>query len=147
MIRLRLIVDTNIIMAAMLKDSSARKILLSTPIDFYVPEFVFEEIEEHIAELSKKNRLSVETNREVLAIIRRYVHVIGKKDLEKVYPEAEAIMKGIDIDDSACLAAALSIECDGIWSHDRHLTKQDRVRIWLLKDLVHFIENGTGRRG
>ncbi len=42
----------------MLKDSTARKILLSTPIDFYVPEFVFEEIEEHIEELSRKNKLT-----------------------------------------------------------------------------------------
>lgn len=34
-----MVVDTNILIAAMLKDSTARKILLSAPIDFYVPEF------------------------------------------------------------------------------------------------------------
>ena len=124
----------------MLKDSTARKILLSTPIDFYVPEFVFEEIEEHIEELSRKNKLTAEANREVLGIIRRHVHVIKKEDIGTVYSEAEEIMRDIDIDDSACLAAALSMECDGIWSHDRHFVRQDRIRIWLTKDLVHFIE-------
>jgi predicted nucleic acid-binding protein len=139
-IHLRLVVDTNILIAAMLKDSTARKILLSTPIDFYVPEFAFEEIEEHILELSKKNKLPVGTNREVLGIIRRHLHIVKKEDIEKVYPEAEEIMKDIDVDDSACLAAALSMECDGIWSHDQHLAEQDCVRIWLIKDLVHFIE-------
>lgn len=140
MIHLRLVVDTNILIAAMLKDSTARKILLSAPIDFYVPEFAFEEIEEHINELSKKNKLPADTNREVLGIIRGHLHIVKKEDIENVYSEAEEIMKDIDVDDSACLAAALSMECDGIWSHDRHLTKQDRVRIWLIKDLVHFIE-------
>jgi predicted nucleic acid-binding protein len=124
----------------MLKDSTARKILLSAPIDFYVPEFAFEEIEEHINELSNKNKLPADTNREVLDIIRGHLHIVKKEDIENVYSEAEEIMKDIDVDDSACLAAALSMECDGIWSHDRHLTKQDRVRIWLIKDLVHFIE-------
>ena len=73
-------------------------------------------------------------------IIRGHLHIVKKEDIENVYSEAEEIMKDIDVDDSACLAAALSMECDGIWSHDRHLTKQDRVRIWLIKDLVHFIE-------
>ena len=140
MIHLRLVVDTNILIAAMLKDSTARKILLSAPIDFYVPEFAFEEIEEHINELSNKNKLPADTNREVLDIIRGHLHIVKKEDIENVYSEAEEIMKDIDVDDSACLAAALSMECDGIWSHDRHLTKQDRVRIWLIKDLVHFIE-------
>jgi predicted nucleic acid-binding protein len=135
-----LVVDTNILIAAMLKDSTARKILLSAPIDFYVPEFAFEEIEEHINELSNKNKLPADTNREVLDIIRGHLHIVKKEDIENVYSEAEEIMKDIDVDDSACLAAALSMECDGIWSHDRHLTKQDRVRIWLIKDLVHFIE-------
>jgi len=139
-IHLRLVVDTNILIAAMLKDSTARKILLSAPIDFYVPEFAFEEIEEHINELSNKNKLPADTNREVLDIIRGHLHIVKKEDIENVYSEAEEIMKDIDVDDSACLAAALSMECDGIWSHDRHLTKQDRVRIWLIKDLVHFIE-------
>jgi len=139
-INLRLVVDTNILIAAMLKDSTARKILLSTPIDFYVPEFAFEEIEEHITEISKKNKLSIDANHEVLEILKRHVHIIRKDDIEEVYSEAEDIMRDIDPDDSACLATALSLECDGIWSHDKHLTKQDRIRIWLMKDLVHFIE-------
>ena len=43
---LRLVVDTSIIFAAILRDSTTRRILLSAPIEFYTPEYCFDEIRE-----------------------------------------------------------------------------------------------------
>lgn len=50
-------------------------------------------------------------------------------------------MKDIDPEDAPIFAAALSVRCDGIWSEDVHLRKQDHFRIWRTKDLLHFIKH------
>jgi len=38
------VIDTNIIFSALLKNSAARKIILSDTFDLFVPEFLFTEI-------------------------------------------------------------------------------------------------------
>jgi len=48
---MRLVVDTSIIFAAILRDSTTRRILLSGPIEFLTLEYCFEEIREHLNEI------------------------------------------------------------------------------------------------
>jgi hypothetical protein len=30
----------------------------------------------------------------------------------------------------------MSVSCDGIWSDDKHLKRQDKVRVWTTKEVV-----------
>jgi predicted nucleic acid-binding protein len=57
---MRLVVDTNRIIAALVKDSASRKILLSDKTDFLTIEITKLEIEEHRQELLDKTRLTNE---------------------------------------------------------------------------------------
>jgi predicted nucleic acid-binding protein len=57
---MRLAVDTNRIIAALVKDSASRKILLSDKFDFLTIEITKQEIEEHRQELLDKTRLTDE---------------------------------------------------------------------------------------
>ena len=59
---LRLVVDTSIIFAAILRDSTIRRILLSAPIEFYTPEYCFDEIREHIDDICSRNGLPIGIN-------------------------------------------------------------------------------------
>ena len=132
-------VDTSIIFAALLRDSTTRRILLSAPVDFFTPEYCFEEIKEHMDEICKRNGLSGEANQEILRILRRHIHLIRHGELSDSLDDADEIMAGIDPDDSVFLAAALAVRCDGIWTEDIHFQKQSTIRIWRTKDLLHFI--------
>jgi len=49
------VLDTNIIFSALLKNSAARKIILSDTFDLFVPEFLFTEIEKHEDVILKKS--------------------------------------------------------------------------------------------
>ncbi len=44
---MRLVIDTSILISALLKDSVTREILFFSSIDFLLPEYAFEEIEKH----------------------------------------------------------------------------------------------------
>ena len=134
-----LIADTNILYAAVLKDSTSRKILLTAPIDFIVPEFVFQELNEHIDEICEKDGLSREANFEIIGILRDHVGVLNSNDIVEALNEAKEIMKDIDLDDTPILATALSVQNDGIWSEDPHLRKQSHIKIWRTRDLLHFL--------
>jgi len=136
---LRLVVDTSIIFAAILRDSTTRRILLSAPIEFFAPEYCFEEIREHLDEICKRNGLPVEVNMEIIQILRRHIHMIRWNDLLTSLEDAERIMANIDPDDSIFLAATLAIHCDGLWTEDLHFQEQSAIRVWRTKDLVHFI--------
>ena len=54
---MKLIVDTNIILKALIKDSRVRAILLNPNHQFYLPEYAIEEIEEHMPLLIEKTDL------------------------------------------------------------------------------------------
>ena len=55
---MRLVVDTNVILTALIGGSRVRAVLLGTGHSFYVPEYAFEEIEAHIGMIAGKSRLS-----------------------------------------------------------------------------------------
>ena len=134
-----LIADTNILFAATLKDSTTRKILLTAPIDFIVPDYVFQELNEHIDELCEKNGLTREANYEIIGILRDHVGILKSMDIIEATNEAIDIMKNVDLDDVPIVAAALSVQNDGIWSEDPHLRKQSHVKVWRTRDLLHFL--------
>lgn len=57
---MRLVVDTSILISALLKDSVTREILLLSTIEFLIPEYAFEEFEKHKDNISKRSGLNIE---------------------------------------------------------------------------------------
>jgi len=52
---MRIVIDTNILMTGLIKDSIIREILISNTIKFYLPDKAIEEIKKHKIELIKKS--------------------------------------------------------------------------------------------
>ena len=58
---MQIILDSNVLFSALIRDSITRKIILEYDGKFLFPSFIFEEIEEHKHELvSKSNLISEE---------------------------------------------------------------------------------------
>ena len=57
---MKLVVDTSILFAALLKKSAVRELLLNPFFEFYVPEFCIEEVEKHVDEIVDRSGLTVE---------------------------------------------------------------------------------------
>lgn len=133
---MKLVVDTNIIIAGMLRDSTTRKILLHPLFRFYVPEHAFDEIERHKTELIEKSLLTRQRIHKILDRIKRKLTVVPAHEFAGFYKRALEIMKMIDKSDAPFVALALSFDNDGLWSNDAHLSKQKIVRIWSTGELV-----------
>lgn len=136
---MKLVVDSSVLIAALMRDSAVRELLLNPFFEFYVPEHCFEEIERHVDEISKRSVLSVQNVYLLLGILLASVQVVPAESILEWIGEAEKIMGKIDMDDVPFVALALSFLNDGIWTEDRHFLKQRRVKVWLTRDLLKLI--------
>ncbi|ODS35418.1 MAG: hypothetical protein A7316_03825 [Candidatus Altiarchaeales archaeon WOR_SM1_86-2] len=138
--KLKLILDTNIIISALIKDTSIiRDILVSNKIKFFAPEFVMEEIEKYRGTIQKKSGLSEIDFYFTLGYLLRGVKIIKKECFSKNLQKAKKIMKDIDIYDPEFLALAMSIPNDGIFSNDDHFDKTE-IKRWSVMDVVDWLE-------
>ena len=133
---MRLIIDTNILVSALLKDSSTRKILLLPFFEFYLPEFALEEIEKHKSKICKRSGLTETEFTLTLNILLSSVSVVPYSRIQEFIEEATELIGDIDELDIPFIALALAIPNDGIWSEDKHLQKQKRIKIWKTEDLL-----------
>jgi len=140
------VVDTNKIIAATLKDGMVRKmfIILSDKVNFYVSKYVFLELEKYKKELEK--RLGV--NDDFLDtffknIFTQYVKFIDDDKVisKDTFKQAYNICKTFDVDDTPIVALALELKCP-IWSNDRDLKeKQKVVTVLTTQELVNLISS------
>ncbi|MBI5253643.1 MAG: PIN domain-containing protein [Euryarchaeota archaeon] len=134
---MNLIVDANVIIAAMVRDSAVRRLMLTLPFKFYCPDFAFEEINKHLSLISRKNSLSIEENKRFLKTLSKYMKTVEYELYRRKLPEAEEIIGGIDEGDVPYIALALSLNNDGIWTEDRHFSRQNKIKIWSTEDLLN----------
>ncbi|MEK6988158.1 MAG: PIN domain-containing protein [Candidatus Thermoplasmatota archaeon] len=132
----RLIVDANVVVAAFLRSSTVRRILTFSLIDLYVPEFLWDEIGGHRSELERRASLSQGAAAELLELLEGYVTTIPIEALLPHWKRAAEAMRRVDSRDTAYVAAALAVPCDGIWSDDRHLKAQRIVPCWTTRELL-----------
>jgi predicted nucleic acid-binding protein len=66
---MRLVVDTNRIIASLVRESTSRKILLSDKFEFLTVGFAESEIEEHRQELQERAKLTEKQLDAVLAVL------------------------------------------------------------------------------
>lgn len=120
---MELVIDANILISALIKDSHTRHFLILSRNSFYVPEFIFEEINEHMAELGQKTSLSQDEIKEVLEqiIILGNIKVIPFEEFKIFEEKAKSITP--DIDDIAYVALALKLKCP-MWSNDKALKER-----------------------
>jgi len=135
----RLVVDTSVLIAALMKNSAVRELLLNPLFEFYVPEYCIEEIEKHVGEISERSGLSVENVYLLLGVLLASVQVVPAERFSERIKEAEKIMGKIDVGDVPFIALALSFPNDGIWTEDRHFLKQRRVKVWRTRDLLKML--------
>jgi len=136
---MRLVIDTNIIFSALIKDSTTRKILLTSKFDFFIPEYVFIEIQKHSKEILEKSGYDQDDFDTMLDTLISNINVIPTEEFRSYIPKAFKIMKDIDENDTSFLALAFMINGDGIWSNDPHFDKQNKIKVWKTKDIIKFL--------
>ncbi len=139
---MRLVIDTNIIMSALIKEGMTRKLIMSNPLEFLTPEHVFEEIDKHKEYLARKSGMKTEEAQSILRIIKEKTKIIPINTIREKMSEAKKIMREIDENDAPIIACALATKNQGIWTEDKHFKKQNAAKTWTTKELSElFFKN------
>ena len=133
---MRIVVDTNRIIAALIKDSKNREILFDLNFEFFCPDYALEEISNHREEIIRKSKITDKEFEILLSLILERIKIVPKEEYSTYLEEASKLID--DIDDVPFIALCLAIKADGIWSEDVHFLKQDKIKIFNTKDLMFF---------
>ena len=119
------ITDSNIFFSALISpDGVVAKILNEKKkIQFLVPEYLLDEVEEHLPRLSKfLNKTKKEVKKELTNLLEG-VKILSMKNISKESDrKAQKIVADIDIDDTPFIAFHLQYK-HKIWSGDKQLKK------------------------
>jgi len=137
---MKLVIDTNRLVAALIKSSVTREIILSDKFDLYSPDYILVEIENNRDFLIKKAKINLKEFEEILLTLLDHIHLIPFEEFKDNYKEAFKIMSDVDPDDTAFLALGLSLKIDGIWTEDIDFNNQKILKVYSTKDLLEIME-------
>lgn len=139
---MRLVVDTSILISALLKDSVTREILLFSTIEFLIPEYAFEEFEKHKDNISKRSGLNIEEIDILMTLLMENITIVPFLKLKPYMDKAYKIMSDVDHCDVPFIALALAVKNDGIWSNDRHFENLKDIKVWKTIDVFKYVKTG-----
>lgn len=127
---MRLVLDTNILIAALIKDSITRRILLLPDLTFLLPAFALDELAKHRAKIVRAAQLKGDELDLLLTLLLTSVVIVPFERIAPYLPEADAVIGAIDPDDVPFVAVALAEAHDGIWSNDRAFEGLPGFQCW-----------------
>lgn len=131
-----LIIDTNILISALIRDSTTRKIIVESGWNFCYPEKSFHEVRKYKNLVLEKSGMDEQEYTELLNYLLKHITLIPEELIQQKLDEANKLLGKIDPDDVIFLATALSLENSKIWSDDGHFEKQSKVRVFKTEHIV-----------
>lgn len=140
---MKLVIDTNIIISALIRESLTRRMLIFPGVKLFTPEVTLKEIDKHIDLIINKIKLSRNDINQILAIFNKNIKLVPESKWIKYYKKADSMIGKKDVKDIPFIAVTLSISADGIWSNDSDFETQSDFKIWKTTELAEelgFIE-------
>ena len=131
---MKLVVDSNRIIAALVKDSYSRKIILHSDLELLAINMSQKDIQKYRNDILSKAKINEEQFNSIFEKLDGRLVKLDDEIIESKMKEAKKIMDSIDKGDTPFIAAALAANTD-IWSDDGYFEKQNRIKIWKTKDL------------
>ena len=135
---MKILIDTNRIVAALIKEGTTRRILLDDFFEFVTPDYTLEELKEHRDELKRKIKLTNEEFDLLLALLFGRITIIKKSEFKTFLDKCKNEIS--DPDDIPHLAACLATKAEGIWAHDPHFKEQNKVKGFTNIDMLRISE-------
>ena len=135
---MKIVVDSNRVIAALIKESTTRKILFDENFEFIAPDFIKTEINKYKVDIIKKAEINKEEFDILLSLIFDNIKIISEKEYGEFIQEIK--LEASDPKDIPYLAVSLSHKSEGIWSHDPHFKEQDKVKVFTNIDMLRFSE-------
>jgi predicted nucleic acid-binding protein len=130
---MKLVIDANILFAALIKDGLTAKLLINSNIKFYAPEYLLKEFLKYEAYILKKTKRSKQEFLEILKIYNQLITLIPKKEYDPYRFLAQGFCKDAQDIDYFCIC--LLLNC-GLWSNEKLLKEQNKIEVYSTNDLI-----------
>ncbi len=137
---MKIVLDSNILISAFIKDSLVRKIIFDSGFKFYHPKKSLDNLNKYKELILTKSEISTDDYDELYKIIFEKIVIVDEESYLDKLEEAKDIMSSIDIEDVPFIALALSIKDSIIWSEDKHFEKQDKIKIMKTDDMNNLVD-------
>lgn len=136
---MKLVVDTNRLMAGMLKTSLCREIIMHEALEFFAPDYLVTEIGKHRLYICEKAGLEEKNFNVLLYILLERVNLVPYEEFAHCIGDAIGIMNRVDVKDAPFIAVGIALNLEGIWTEDRHFYDQTAIRVYSTRELEKFL--------
>lgn len=133
---MRMVIDSNRVLAAMIKESTTREILFDAFFELIAPDFILAEVRKYEDRVIKAADITKNDFEVLLALIFEHITTIPEAEY---YESMKSLNEEIsDPKDVPYIAACLASRAEGIWTHDPHLKEQQKVKVFTNIDLLRM---------
>lgn len=132
---MKLVVDANVFISALISRKDTHMMITYGAFEMFSPEYMLEEIEEHLGEIKEKSKLemgefgaSMEVLKRRIKFVKAEMYAVFRKHAREISP---------DVDDVEYFALVIYLGEDAaLWSNDKNLKEQQSVRVYSTAELV-----------
>lgn len=139
---MKLVIDTNIVISALIKDSKSREMITSGKLELVSPDFVLSEIRKYESHICTKSGLLNEEFEVLMALIFQKITIIPFQEYESHKEAAKKVMEQ-DIKDIPYVACYLALKCEGIWTNDEDYKDKAGVKVFSTEQLLKLVEGNS----
>jgi predicted nucleic acid-binding protein len=135
----KLVVDANVIISALISDSTTREHIVTLNPELLTPAFVYEELQTYEELIVEKSGMQPDRVTQFIDLLFQYIEVIPAEEFYPAIDTAEAAIGDTDPNDVLYLACAVA--CDAaIWSDDADFQEQNLVETYTTGDVVQSFD-------
>ncbi len=132
---MELIVDANILFAMFIRDGVTTDLAFEKSFQLIAPEFIIDEFIKYKKEISFKSKRSPENFIQLMHLLMKVITIIPSEEYCDFIDESLEISP--DENDAMYFALALRRNSP-IWSNDKKLKEQDKVKIYSTKEIMEI---------
>lgn len=125
--------DANVLFSFFKVYSPTRRLVIFSGLKLYAPEFALSELESYCREVSGKSKMGLGGFELFKAVMKWFITFVSDEGYRDFLKEAKSITP--DPKDVAYFALALKLGC-AIWSNDKLLKKQTKVKVFSTSELI-----------
>jgi predicted nucleic acid-binding protein len=136
---MKLVVDANVVISALIADSKTRERIVTLEPDLLTPAFVHDEIKNYEGLIAEKSGMEPDRVTQFMDLLFQYIEVVPAEDFYQAIERAKGAIGDTDPDDVLYLACAIASDA-AIWSDDSDFDEQNLVETYSTTDVINSFD-------